>query len=167
MIKIFAIMIDYAQTTRLLYAGMASLPLFIYWIFLCWVVVLLGVVVSWRAQHSVWTEFLYEQDPYRVKEIENERLKSLLPLLILVVIHGSKKIVTVQELQKILKVSTDWLRLAVISLSSKGYLKNNEGEFEVADAFFLNSEIIPAQKAQEILLNDIKESCLRGVRIGC
>ena len=76
---------------------MASLPLLSIGSFLCWIVVLLGVVVSWRAQHSVWTEFLYEQDPYRIKEMEKERLKSLLPLLILVVIHGSKKIVNCQR----------------------------------------------------------------------
>ena len=151
MVNLFSYYIYYAKNLRLVYAGMVTFPFFIFWIFLCWVVVLLGVVVSWRAQYGIWTESIYDRDPFRNKEMKRQRLKSFLPLLVLLTLyHHKKKSLLGAELQANLKVSLAWIRGALINLSEKGYLENPINELETNDRKFNRLMVRPFLLAEKI-----------------
>lgn len=160
MIRIFSYYIYYAKNIKILYAGMATLPLFIFWIFLCWIVILLGVVVSWRCQYGIWTASIYDRDPFRKKENKRQRLKSLLPLIILIVLYHRKRKITGFELQRVLKVSISWIKDSVITLSKKGYLRNEIYDLDVSDKKFRQEPLLLSMEASEIKIFTLKQDFL-------
>ena len=136
----FAFYITHFPTHKLVYGAFASVPIFLLWIYLSWLVVMSGAVVA--AVLPEWRE--------RASQVEAvpgaQFLDALQILRMLWEAHRAGEIVTVYRLHAVVKLPIDRLEAVLDAMSGAGWagrvdkgwsLTRDAGEIRVADVYHL------------------------------
>jgi membrane protein len=156
-----------AANYQTLYGALAQLPLFLMWLYICWIIILLGSLVSWRLQEGFpeAQEADSLDSPGSPREhLRNAQLRAMMPLVALIAIfqrfqQGTGKGMNAQDLAHELKLPITWVCDGLDVLEQLGYViqtKFEEGsdvQGDVVDPYF---PAFPADSiAMEKLLNDL------------
>lgn len=132
----FETYIRYFWIEQSFYGALAALPLFLIWLYVCWVVVLVGGVLAWRLEHGFSDIPAVEQhSPWSLPgdSLSINRLKALLPFFMYIKIareflKGSGTGLTLKQLSAALPLPTAWLQEGIHYLSSKRLILAPAGE---------------------------------------
>lgn len=111
-----------------IYGALAALPVFLFWIYICWVIILFGALVAWRIQQG-FPESKSEDTVDRVESpmdrIRNIRIQEMLPMVLLIIIYrnfsaGNGHPLSMEEMVARAKLPKDWLLDAVEALIQLG-----------------------------------------------
>jgi len=163
----YSVFVSNASSYQTIYGALAQLPLFLMWLYICWIIILLGAMISWRMQEGFpkpttksRTSTL-EESGTPLETWRNNQLKNMLPKITLLAIYknfqkASGKGVTPQELGHLLKLPVDWIHQSIDTLESMGLIiaaQSHNDDFlalnGVADAYF------PAFPAEKLDLTQI------------
>lgn len=136
----FAFYIGQFPTYKLVYGAFASVPIFLLWIYLSWVVVLLGAVTA--AVMPEWRERAAQVDPVPGAQF----LDALQILRMLWEAHRRGEVVTVMRLHGVVKLPIDRIEATLETMSTAHWtgrvahgwaLIKNAAEITVADVYRL------------------------------
>jgi membrane protein len=156
--QIYGMYVQNAKNYATLYGALAQLPIFLTWLYICWIIIMLGALVSWRFQEGFPKE---EEDEtldaaaLPLDRLRNVQVKAALPLVALVSIykhfqHGTGHGVSAQQLAHALRIPVAWVAEAVAALGALGYVvaakqrHTSSPELSVTDPFF------PAYPAESV-----------------
>lgn len=170
MTKFFSFYVFYAKQFNAIYGILAGVPLFLFWLFICWIVILLGVLICWRTQYGIWSDSIYDQSPFRTKEEQKLRFKSLLPLMILLILYeqsakDNAEALSGHELKRILNIPSKWLVEALIRLSECAYLNVTVDELQAQGERFLDLSVSPLISADKVMISKLSKDFLVPVNI--
>jgi hypothetical protein len=169
--RLYGFYVRDAKNYQTLYGALAQLPLFLTWLYICWVVILLGALISWRLQEGFPTAD--EDDPYVAKTaIDHWRdiqIRGILPWVTLMVVYkafslGSGQGVSAQKLAHKLKLPMQWVVEAMETLVGMGYIVAAQGSSgdagpSVDDPFFprIPAEALPIHRIRQDLYHPLGE----------
>jgi membrane protein len=99
------------------YGTLAALPIFLMWIYFCWIVVLSGALFAWRVQTGFPPEELeksVEAETTHLERLRNQGIRSRLPLAVLFAIHhkfidGTSEGLSTSDIVSQLKLPHEWV----------------------------------------------------------
>ncbi len=162
----FTLYVKYFSNHKAIYGALAALPVFLTWLYIVWMIILLGAVISWRVQQGFPKKEVKSDENELTtsakEKLENLRLKSLIPLFALVNIHqkftsGDGKGLTGNELARILKLPGIWVSDALDALIELGYVLPG-GEDQLAGP--LDRSYFPAIPSEKISLKQMFDDIL-------
>lgn len=115
---------------KTIYGALAALPVFLLWIYICWVIILFGALIAWRIQQG-FPESEKEDTVAHIQtpldRIRNIRIQEMLPVVLLVVIYrnfasGNGLPLSMDEIQVKAKLPKDWLLDAIEALVQLGLI---------------------------------------------
>lgn len=109
-----------------IYAGFASLPLFLIWLFTSWAIILLGAEISYAHQNVTKLTWEVRQSQYSQMFMEGLALKIV--LLITERFYSGEKLPTGSELADLLQAPERLVNENVNSLIERGFLYAVEGD---------------------------------------
>lgn len=126
-----------------LYGSLSIIPIFLLWLYLIWIIVLLGAVISYVIQH-----YSSLSNISKTKNL-NLALKNLVPIAVLITIYkafenSNTKPVKIDELNKKINISSIKLE------SSLDYLKENNLIAETE-----NKTFVPLKQAENLSIWDL------------
>ncbi len=134
--QIYGLYVAHSVQYTTLYGALAQLPIFLLWLYICWTIILLGALVSWRLQEGFPKEKANDglaaaKSPTDL--LRNNQIRATLPSLALTLIHqrfqdGSGKGLSAQELAHQLKIPASWASEAVDALVDFGYVVAGQAE---------------------------------------
>ena len=136
----FAFYITQFPTYKLVYGAFASVPIFLLWIYLSWLVVLFGAVTA--AVMPDWRERAAQVDPVPGAQL----LDALQILRVLWEAHRTGEVVTVMRLHGVVKLPIDRIEAALDAMSTAHWagkvangwaLTKDAAEISVADVYHL------------------------------
>lgn len=127
--RFYGIYVIDSKNYQTLYGALAQLPLFLMWLYICWIIILLGALISWRLQEGFPRESDEENidSPQNaVEHLRNAQVKAMLPMLALITVYknfslGSGKGLCAQDLATQLRLPKTWVMEALEVLASLGY----------------------------------------------
>ncbi|MBN1541009.1 YihY family inner membrane protein [candidate division KSB1 bacterium] len=130
-----------------IYAGLATLPLFLFWLYINWAIILLGAEISFTNQNLGRLFFEKERDRYSHFYLENMALR-------IVLICGSrfdagKEPPNAEDLSRLLNVPTSFINTVVGRLQSLHFLHATDES---------NTRYIPAQSLDKLRPIDILQA---------
>ncbi len=148
--KFYTLYVTSFASYKSVYGTLAALPIFLMWIYVCWVILLAGALFAWRWQKG-WPPLnedkTLESATTPLDEHRNRELRGLLPPIILVSIYDQFRAgnsMTVSELVTQLDLPHVWVNEAVELLRDLGL---------IAFAKLANSEaesILPTRPADQL-----------------
>ncbi|MEZ4744228.1 MAG: YihY family inner membrane protein [Bdellovibrionota bacterium] len=156
-----------------IYGALAALPLFLFWIYICWIIILLGSVLAWRIQQGFPPAKTKSQEDENEKspeaKIRELRLQSLMPLLVLLAIYrefstGSGKGISGSELVKEFNIPAIWVSDSLFILENLQYIAatNTTSETETAD--YMTSKFFPRIPADKLSTQQISHDLLQSTQ---
>ena len=148
-----------------LYGALAALPLFLFWLYICWLIILIGAVVAWRVREGFHFEDKkdYIDDLLKPENhLSSTHLRAMLPFFIVLEIyrkfnegHGIGR--NCRELATGLKVPIDWIFENVESLKKLGLIvaskDSSEKSDDIDDPF--NARLFPAYPANSVKISQL------------
>lgn len=146
--RFYGLYVQDAKNYQTLYGALAQLPLFLTWLYICWVVILLGALISWRLQEGF--PLAEDEDTFAAKTpIEHWRdvqVRGALPVIAMLAIYknfdeGDGRGITAQELAHNLDIPMIWVMEAMDVIVGMGYVLGTQtgglvADQGVGDAFF-------------------------------
>lgn len=143
-----------------LYGALATLPLFLMWLYINWIIILLGALISWRMQegfpHESKEDTLDNVDS-PIEQLRNVQVKAVMPLITLVAIYknfqaGTGHGITGQDLARALKLPISWISDALDALGTMGYIIASKTFDDVTDGPSVTDPYFPAYPAEVLSL---------------
>ncbi len=164
--RFYGIYIKSFTNYQSLYGALAALPLFLFWLYICWLIILFGAVLAWRVGEGFHFE---DKKDYlddllkRENFLASSHFKALIPFFITLEVYrrfleGGGKGRTYHELASGLKVPLDWVHDSVESLIRTGLMvasKHSTPDSKSGDEDELGIELFPAFPATNIKVSDI------------
>lgn len=133
----FGLFVSNSGSYKTIYGALAALPLFLTWLYICWIIILFGAVLSWRLQEGFPTSSVatgssgLEVTLDVSEQWRNLQLKAMLPKIVLLATykhfqHGTGKGITPQDLGHQLCLPADWVRTALDTLASVGFVLSSQ-----------------------------------------
>jgi len=128
--RLYGLYVRDAKSYTTLYGAIAQLPLFLTWLYICWIIILFGALVSWRVQEG-FPKLGEEGSLDRAKEpsdlLRNSQIKATLPMMVLLAIYknyqaATGKPLSGQQLAQSLKLPINWVAEALTLLQKLGYV---------------------------------------------
>jgi membrane protein len=147
------------------YGALAALPLFLMWIWICWMVILFGSLIAWRMQQGFPEDMEEEtiddtEDP--VDQLRNIQMRTKMPLIVILAIYrnfqeGSGRGLTIDAMCNSMKLPVGWITEAIDLLDSMGYVISTEVEIPGAVAVVTESvdSYFPAYPAKTLELGKL------------
>ena len=173
--RAYGLYVQDGKNYQTLYGALAQLPLFLTWLYICWIIILLGALISWRAQegfpapqeHSALDD---ERTP--LDHLRNQQLKAALPAVALVALHqrfsaGVGRGLSSQDLAHSLKLPPSWLSETMQVLATLGYIVPiNEaalptGVTDHGDGSGVTVPYLPTQPAERVELAKLRQDLSR------
>jgi membrane protein len=128
--NIYSIYTEYLVTYRKIYGSLSVIPIFLVWIYLIWLIVLIGAVISYVFQHR---NMLYYKD---IEKTSDQTIKNLTPTAVLLNIYkdflkekkseGTK----FKDLTEKIKLPADEIQKAIEILKKESFIiETKEGYF--------------------------------------
>jgi membrane protein len=151
------------------YGALAALPLFLSWIYICWLIILFGSVISWRTQQGFPTKA--EDDEEGDKKATPEakmrdmRLQTIAPFLVLINIYrsfstGQGRGVSGTELHRELNMPSSWISDALETLESMHYVISANGTTDSESSDYMTARFFPSSPAEKVGLNKMRADLL-------
>ncbi|MBM4250539.1 MAG: YihY family inner membrane protein [Deltaproteobacteria bacterium] len=148
---LYGIYVRDAKNYQTLYGALAQVPIFLVWLYIGWIIILIGALVSWRLQEGFpvqGEEEALDQSKSPVEQLRNMQFKAALPWVSLLAIHqqfaaGSGKGLSGQDLAHKMRLPASWVTEALDALQSLGYVvagktqgSVSSGAPQVTDPYF-------------------------------
>lgn len=148
--RLYGIYIKDASNYQSLYGALAQLPIFLMWLYICWIIVLLGALITWRMQEGFPAEEEEDSLDGATRPLEllrNAHVRAALPWITLVAVYqqfarATGRGLSAQQLAHALKLPTSWIAEALDALDALGYVvpgradTTGDGVGSVTDPFF-------------------------------
>lgn len=159
--RLYGIYVKDARNYQTLYGALAQLPLFLTWLYICWVVILLGALISWRLQEGFPPP---EEDTFSAKtpmeHWRDTQVRGVLPILAMLAIYkhfetGEGDGVKAQNLGKKLDLPLLWVAESLDILVALGYIvaTQNGGRLSVQEG---DEAYFPRLPAESLTLAKIR-----------
>lgn len=150
-----------------IYGALAAVPVFLFWIYICWAIILFGALIAWRLQQGFpesEADDTVDKIIHPLDRIRNLRIQEMLPLAVLVIIHrnfasGTGRPVRIDEMVHKAKLPQDWIVDACEALVQLGLIaeaKSPENDGEILGA--ARSGYLPAKPAELVDLAELNTS---------
>lgn len=144
-----------------LYGALAQLPLFLMWLYICWIIILLGALICWRVQEGfpkADDEETLDAVKHPLEQLRNVQVKSVMPLLTLLAIYknfqqGTGRGLSGQDLAHKLKMPVSWVGDALDALGSLGYVIASKTLDDVTDGPTVTDPWYPAVPAEQLTMS--------------
>lgn len=148
-----------------LYGALAALPLFLFWLYICWLIILIGAIVAWRVREGFHFEDKKDFLDDLLKpenHLSSTHLRTLLPFFIALEVYrkfteGAGAGRSCKELATALKVPIEWVFENVDSLKKLGLViacKNRtEKDNDIDDPF--GEQLFPAFPPNSVKLSQL------------
>lgn len=154
----------YASITnyREVYGAVAAIPIFLFWLYLNWIIILLGSLLAWRAQQSfdLKDDMDTESPVLTPKEkLRNHHLQLLTPFVVLLAIYqkfkeADGKGVTGLEISTRLNIPVPWILEALEALLEMELVVLSTGQ-EQGD--YITNAFFPACPAKALKIVKLRE----------
>jgi membrane protein len=127
--NIYSIYTDYMVTYKKIYGSLSVIPIFLVWIYLIWLIVLIGAVISYVFQNR---NILYFKNN---KGSSDQTIKNLIPSAVLINIYKNflkekKDGTEINDLREKIKLPAEEIQKALKILEEKKYItETKEGKF--------------------------------------
>jgi membrane protein len=141
--KLFSLYIIHFGSFKLVYGTFASIPIFLLWIYLSWLVILLGAVITASLSH-------WRGGAWQIRRTPGRQFYDTLRILrVLWKAHSVGEVVNLRALRRIVHMGLDDLEEILVRLRKMGWVRRvegrnggwvlakNPGEIHVADVFHL------------------------------
>lgn len=141
---------------QIVYGALAALPLFLTWLYISWLIILFGSLISWRSYQGFKdseNDHLLLTPKDQSDRLLSHHIQALTPLLCLLEIYrsfwkNSEKITSMKELEENLDIPSSWLSESLDLLDEKNLIRTIKSH-ENFDA------LIPARPLEKISLNEL------------
>lgn len=167
----YGVFVSNASNYRTLYGALAQLPLFLMWLYICWIIILFGAVLSWRFQEGYPQSAeasdvsALEAGKTPIEYWRNLQLRAMLPKISLLAIYknfqgGSGKGISPQDLGHQLNLPIVWITSAMDTLESLGFVvaAKSEGESDLLSLDGSSETYFPAFPAEKLDMKRIDDS---------
>ncbi len=127
--RIYGFLVVDSKSYKTLYGALAQVPIFLTWMYICWIIILLGALISWRMQEGFPKDDGDTLDLAKtpLEQLRNTQLQAALPLLALIAIHrkfheAQGHGLSGQSLAHLLKLPIGWVSDALGGLEVLGYV---------------------------------------------
>jgi hypothetical protein len=128
--RAFGIYVANFNSYQTLYGALAALPLFLMLLYICWLIILLGAVVSWRVQlgfPKAQDEDTLDAAKLPKEKLRNVQVRAAMPAITLIAIHrkfseAKGQGLSAEDLADELKLPVSWLGDSLDALESMGYI---------------------------------------------
>ncbi len=147
-----------------IYGALAAIPLFLMWLYLIWLIILLGGVVISRMMTGFHLEksdeFMKFNAKDSVEKLRNHRLQDTFPFVLLTMIYrcfgqAAGKGLKLNELRTSLQLPDDWLLEAIEVLEQLGLIVRAANAQNDIDTQASGSEYFPAFPANRLTVADV------------
>ena len=115
---------------ELLYGALAAIPVFLVWLYICWLIILLGSLIAWRYSQGIPQEKetnALEEPANAMDRYRNIQLQTIVPSLCLVAIYRSfseatGKGITLRDLCQDMHLPPNWVQDGLEALIQLGYI---------------------------------------------
>ncbi len=156
--KLYGTYVTSFASYKSIYGTLAALPVFLLWIYVCWVILLAGALLAWRWQNG-WPplreEKTIEATDNMLDEHRNRAIRTMLPELILIAIYErfrQGKGYDITSLVEELKLPYSWCYEAVDLLREVGLVA--QAKVMQPDKTEME-QILPTQPAEKISFKDL------------
>lgn len=140
--RLYGLYIRDAKNYENLYGALAQVPIFLLWLYIGWVIILIGALVSWRLQEGFPQpneEEALDQSKTPLEQLRNTQVKASLPWVSLLAIYkqfesGDGKGLSGQDLAHALRMPVTWVNEALDALQSLGYVIAGKQQAAVGSA---------------------------------
>jgi len=146
------------------YGALAAVPVFLMWLYLSWVIILFGALVSWRVAQGLPRQeseesFTTAETP--LERLRNAHLQGILPLIVLLTVYhkfreGTGTGLTTMELAHKMKLPLSWIQDALDVLGKRNLIVTTISQ--ESSAFF------PAFPDQKLSLDVAYSELTRGAQ---
>jgi len=169
--RFYGMYVKNAHNYQTLYGALAQLPLFLTWLYICWVIILLGALVSWRLQEGFPREdeaAALSRPKGPLEQTRNLQIRALMPLICLAAIYqrfqeGTGRGLSGQDLAHTLKLPATWVNEALSSLEAMGYVIAAKTDDDVLGGPTLDDPYFPALPPQSLQLARVRSDLVRPV----
>ena len=143
------------------YGALAAIPLFLMWLYIIWLVTLVGAVFSWRFQQGFEVADDMDDDNLALtasEKLRNHRLQTAVPVLVILAVvdefrRGAGKGITGYDIAQKLNIPMPWVEEAVEAMIDLGYLVlAAEGYESASDP--MQARLFPAVPPEKVRLRD-------------
>lgn len=150
-----------------IYGALAAVPVFLFWIYICWAIILFGALISWRVQQgfpATEAEETVDKVVTPLDRIRNLRIQEMLPLAVLVVVYrnfasGNGRPVGLDEIVLKSRLPQDWIMDACEALVQLGLIA--EARIPDAQGELLRESragYLPSKPADLVNLSELNSS---------
>jgi membrane protein len=145
---------------KTIYGTLAAIPIFLLWIYLCWVILLLGALLAWRWQTGwppIEEEKTIESTFSPADEQRNHSIRTILPTISLIAIYErfrDGKPTDVTSLVEDLRLPFGWVHESVAFLKELGLVANAQ---VMQDDKTTTDRILPTHPAESITLAQLAD----------
>ena len=152
------------------YGALAAVPVFLMWLYLSWVILLFGSLVSWRVQQGLPrsdSQESFTAASTGVERLRNSHVQGLLPLIVLQTVYmrfrdGTGTGISKGELSKSMKLPLAWVEDALELLGERGLIV--ETASAASDKKSAETTFFPAFPAQKLSLEKAVGDLLQGAQ---
>ena len=163
---LYGLYVKDAKNYQTLYGALAQVPLFLLWLYICWVIILVGALVSWRLQEG-FPNLTEDEALDRVKTpadlLRNNQIKAHLPWIALLAIHkqfasGAGTGLSSQGIAHALRVPVSWVSEALDALQAVGYVVASKRDQSISSGPLQSSDLFfPTKPAEKLMVSEIKQ----------
>ena len=140
--RVYGIYVSDFTNYQSLYGVLAALPIFLMWMYICWIIILLGAVISWRMQQGfpkADEEDTLDAAKQPKDRLRNVQVRAAMPTIALLAIHrkfseAEGKGLFAEDLAEELKLPLMWVKDAMDALESMGYVVRAQTQEGAQDA---------------------------------
>lgn len=127
---IFGYYVKYFSKNSVLYGAIGALPLFLTWLYICWVIVMVGALLAWRFEQGFKVE-KEEEELIKPTSLESaydqKQLEGFVPNLCLIIVYEAfwnqlKGGIPFDQIHEKIRVPSAWIRDSLEFLIEKKYI---------------------------------------------
>lgn len=156
--KLYTVYVTRFANYKSIYGTLSALPIFLLWIYVCWVILLAGALLAWRWQNGwppLTEEKTLESTQNQLDEHRNRAIRGMLPSLVLVAIYEKfqdGKGHNITTLVEELKLPYSWVYEAIELLRELGFVAH--AKVTTSDKLEVD-QILPTHPADKISFKDL------------
>jgi membrane protein len=137
----FSYYVKYFSKNSVLYGAIGALPLFLTWLYICWLIIMIGALITWRFEQGFKIE-KEENELFKPTSLDSlydqKNLECFIPNVCLILVYEafwneSKGGLKFEEIQEKIHVPSTWIRDSLDLLVEKKYITlaqtNNSTEY--------------------------------------